>query len=61
MTNYLLYLVLGALAAVAAGVPTWAHFAPRSYWLTIGFPLKATRVYLTWTHVGHIDVSRSIE
>jgi FtsK/SpoIIIE family len=51
MTNPLLYLVLGALAAVAVGVPAWAHFAPRSYWLTIGFPLKAARVYLTWTHV----------
>jgi hypothetical protein len=52
MTTHPLYLVLGALAAVAVGVPTWAHYAPRSWWLTIGFPLKAARVYLTWTHVS---------
>jgi len=51
MITHPLFLVLGALAAVAAGVPAWAHFAPRSYWLNVGFPAKAIRVYLTWTHV----------
>jgi FtsK/SpoIIIE family len=52
MTIHLLYPVLGALAAIAVGVPTWAHYAPRSWWLTVGFPLKAACVYLTWTHVS---------
>jgi hypothetical protein len=47
-----LYLVLGALAAAAAGVPAWARYAPRSCWLAVGFPAKAIRVYLTWTHVA---------
>jgi S-DNA-T family DNA segregation ATPase FtsK/SpoIIIE len=50
-THPLLILALGALAAVAVGVPAWARFAPRSWWLTIGFPVKALRVYLTWAHV----------
>src|SRR6266487_5283655 len=46
------YLVLGALAAAAAGVPAWARMAPLSYWRVLGFPLKAIRVYLTWAHVA---------
>jgi hypothetical protein len=47
-----LYLVLGALAASAAGVPARAHFAPRSFWFLLAFPVKAARIYLTWTHVA---------
>jgi FtsK/SpoIIIE family len=46
-----LNLVLGALAAAAAGVPAWRHFAPRSFWLLAAFPVKAIRVHLTWAHV----------
>jgi hypothetical protein len=45
-------LLLGALAASAAGVPAWRHVAPRSLWYLVAFPLKALRVYLTWTHVA---------
>jgi S-DNA-T family DNA segregation ATPase FtsK/SpoIIIE len=44
-------LMLGALAATAAGVPAWRHFAPRSFWFLAAFPIKAVRVYLTWAHV----------
>lgn len=51
MPHPLLVLVLGALAAIAAGVPAWAHYAPISFWFGLGFPLKAIRVRLTWAHV----------
>lgn len=51
MSYPLMFWVLGALAASAAGVLGWRHFAPRSYWLCLAFPLKAIRVYLTWAHV----------
>jgi hypothetical protein len=51
MSHPLMLEVLGALAAVAAGVPAWAILAPRSWWLILGFPVKAVRVYLTWAHV----------
>jgi hypothetical protein len=51
MPEHVLLLALGALAALAAGVPTWARLAPRSWWVILGFPLKAARVYLTWAHV----------
>ncbi|HEV2372746.1 MAG TPA: FtsK/SpoIIIE domain-containing protein [Streptosporangiaceae bacterium] len=52
MSHPLIYLALGALAAAAAGVPTWRHYAPRSFWFLLGFPIKAMRVYLTWAHVA---------
>jgi len=45
-------LVLGALAAAAAGVPAWRRWAPTSYWFALGFPIRAVRVYLTWAHVA---------
>lgn len=51
MSHPLMFLVLGALAAVAAGVPAWARLAPVSWWLILGFPVKAVCVYLTWSHV----------
>lgn len=51
MSHPLMFLVLGALAAVAAGVPAWARLAPVSWWLILGFPVKAVCVYLTWAHV----------
>jgi S-DNA-T family DNA segregation ATPase FtsK/SpoIIIE len=51
MSHPLLILVLGALAAVAVGVPAWARYAPVSFWFGLGFPLKAIRVRLTWAHV----------
>lgn len=47
-----IYLVLGALAAGAAGVPAWAIYAPRSFWYGVRFPVKAVKVYLTWAHVS---------
>jgi hypothetical protein len=52
MSHPLLVLVLGALAVIAAGVPAWAHLSPASFWLGLGFPAKALRVRLTWTHVA---------
>jgi len=52
MSDSLLVLVLGALAAAAAGVPAWAHLSPASFWFGLGFPAKAIRVRLTWTHVA---------
>jgi hypothetical protein len=51
--NYTTMLVaLGALAALAAGGWAWRKRAPRSFWYTVEFPIKATLVYLTWTHVA---------
>jgi S-DNA-T family DNA segregation ATPase FtsK/SpoIIIE len=47
-----LVLALGALAAVAAGVPAWRRLSPRSYWYGAAFPAKTVRVYLTWAHVA---------
>lgn len=41
-----------ALAAAAAGVLSWRHYAPRSFWLIAVFPLRAVRLYLTWAHVA---------
>src|ERR1700683_5260150 len=52
MSHPLLALVLGALAVIAAGVPAWAHFSPISFWFGLGFPGRAIRVRLTWTHVA---------
>jgi S-DNA-T family DNA segregation ATPase FtsK/SpoIIIE len=52
MSHPLLVLVLGALAAIAAGVPAWAHLFPMSFWFGLGFPAKAIRIRLTWTHVA---------
>lgn len=52
MSHPFLVLVLGALAVTAAGVPTWAHLHPTSFWYCVRFPLKAIRVRLTWSHVA---------
>jgi S-DNA-T family DNA segregation ATPase FtsK/SpoIIIE len=40
--------VLGSLAALAAGGWAWRKHAPRSFWYAIEFPIKAALVYLTW-------------
>ena len=58
MSHPLLVLVLGALAAAAAGVPAWARYAPISFWFGLGFPLKAIRVRLTWAHIASPAGSR---
>jgi hypothetical protein len=52
MSHQLIYLTVGALAVVTAGVPAWAHYAPRSYWYCLAFPARVVRVYLTWAHVA---------
>ncbi len=52
MSHPPMFWALGALAATAAGVPAWRRFAPRSFWFLFAFPLKATRVYLTWARVA---------
>jgi len=52
MNRPLMFLALGALAAIAAGVPAWRRYAPRSWWLLAAFPVTAIRVYLTWPHVA---------
>lgn len=47
-----LVLVLGALAAAAAGLWAWCRWHPASFWYGIGFPARAVLVYLTWHHVA---------
>lgn len=47
-----MFVALGALAAAAAGAWAWNHWAPRSFWYLIRFPLKAIWVWLTWSHVA---------
>jgi S-DNA-T family DNA segregation ATPase FtsK/SpoIIIE len=47
-----LALMLGALAAAAAGLWAWRRFHPLSFWYGAQFPIKAARVYLTWAHVA---------
>ena len=44
--------VLGVLAAAAAGLWAWRRYHPASFWYGIGFPLRAALVYLTWHHVA---------
>ncbi|WP_306303281.1 FtsK/SpoIIIE domain-containing protein [Actinomadura chibensis] len=45
-------LVLGVLAAAAAGLWAWRRFHPVSFWYGIAFPARAVLVYLTWHHVA---------
>ncbi|GAA2614336.1 FtsK/SpoIIIE domain-containing protein [Actinomadura fulvescens] len=45
------YLVLGVLAAAAAGLWAWRHWHPLSFWYGIGYPLRVVHVYLTWRAV----------
>jgi S-DNA-T family DNA segregation ATPase FtsK/SpoIIIE len=45
-------LVLGVLAAAAAGLWAWRRWHPVSFWFCVGYPLRATWVYLTWAHVA---------
>ncbi len=47
-----LLLVLGVLAAAAAGLWAWRRWHPASFWYGIAFPLRAVLVYLTWHHVA---------
>ncbi|WP_021594048.1 FtsK/SpoIIIE domain-containing protein [Actinomadura welshii] len=47
-----LLLVLGALAAAAAGLWAWRRWHPASFWYGIGFPARAVLVYLTWHHIA---------
>jgi hypothetical protein len=47
-----LSLVLGALAAAAAGLWAWRHWHSPSYWYGLGFPMRAVWVYLTWPRVA---------
>ena len=44
--------VLGVLAAAAAGLWAWRRCHPGSFWFGVGFPLRAGLVYLTWHHVA---------
>ncbi|GGQ11933.1 S-DNA-T family DNA segregation ATPase FtsK/SpoIIIE [Actinomadura coerulea] len=50
MTHSLL--VLGVLAAAAAGLWAWRRCHPVSFWYSVGFPARAVLVYLTWHHVA---------
>jgi hypothetical protein len=45
-------LVLGVLAAMAAGLWAWRRFHPLSFWYLVGFPLRGVWLYLTWAHVA---------
>nr|WP_157430966.1 FtsK/SpoIIIE domain-containing protein [Actinomadura macra] len=45
-------LVLGVLAAAAAGLWAWRRWHPVSFWYGVGFPVRAVLVYLTWHHVA---------
>ncbi|TQM66820.1 S-DNA-T family DNA segregation ATPase FtsK/SpoIIIE [Actinomadura hallensis] len=47
-----LVVVLGALAAAAAGLWAWRRWHPASFWYGVGFPVRAVLVYLTWPHVA---------
>ncbi|NVI85770.1 FtsK/SpoIIIE domain-containing protein [Actinomadura sp. BRA 177] len=47
-----LLLVLGVLAAAAAGLWAWRRWHPASFWYGVAFPLRAVLVYLTWHHVA---------
>lgn len=47
-----LWVVLGVLAAAAAGLWAWRRWHPASFWYGVGFPLRAVLVYLTWHHVA---------
>ncbi|TDE26448.1 FtsK/SpoIIIE domain-containing protein [Actinomadura sp. 6K520] len=47
-----LLLVLGVLAAAAAGLWAWRRYHPVSFWYGVAFPARAVLVYLTWTHVA---------
>ncbi|NBE95188.1 cell division protein FtsK [Nonomuraea sp. KC401] len=44
--------MLGALAAVAAGLWAWRRWHYRSFWLAIGFPLTAISVRASWRKVA---------
>ncbi|MDL4776357.1 FtsK/SpoIIIE domain-containing protein [Actinomadura xylanilytica] len=44
--------VLGVLAAVAAGLWAWRRWHPVSFWYGFGFPSRAVLVYLTWKNVA---------
>ncbi len=44
--------VLGVLAAAAAGLWAWRRYHPASFWYGVGFPARAVLVYLTWHHVA---------
>jgi hypothetical protein len=53
VNNTTMLVALGALAAIlAAGGWAWRKWAPRSFWYAVEFPIKATLVYLTWSHVA---------
>ncbi|MCP2340403.1 FtsK/SpoIIIE domain-containing protein [Actinomadura rupiterrae] len=52
MSETTLYLVLGVLAATAAGLWAWRHWHPSSFWYGVGFPLRVVWVYLTWKAVA---------
>jgi S-DNA-T family DNA segregation ATPase FtsK/SpoIIIE len=52
MDTVTLAVVLGVLAAVAAGLWAWRTHHPLSFWYGIGFPLRAVWLYLTWDHVA---------
>ncbi|GLW10084.1 hypothetical protein Misp01_52130 [Microtetraspora sp. NBRC 13810] len=47
-----LLLVLGVLAAAAAGLWAWHHFHYRSFWLCVGFPLTAVSVRASWRKIA---------
>ncbi|XRQ08898.1 FtsK/SpoIIIE domain-containing protein [Actinomadura welshii] len=47
-----LLLVLGVLAAAAAGLWAWRRWHPVSFWYGVAFPARAVLVYLTWQHVA---------
>jgi S-DNA-T family DNA segregation ATPase FtsK/SpoIIIE len=50
--NHTHAVVLGALAAAAAGLWAWRHWHPVSFWFVVGYPARAVWVYLTWPHVA---------
>ncbi|QXJ23622.1 cell division protein FtsK [Actinomadura graeca] len=50
MTDFVV--VLGVLAAAAAGLWAWRRFHPVSFWYGATFPARAVLVYLTWHHVA---------
>lgn len=51
MTDYLIPATL-FVAAVVAGVLLWRKLHRVSFWLVLGFPVKALMVYGTWRAVA---------
>ncbi|WP_214111061.1 hypothetical protein [Acrocarpospora catenulata] len=51
MTDFLVHVAVIAVV-VLVGLLVWRRFAPVSFWLVVGFPVKALMIYGTWRAVA---------